>query len=410
MEAAGFIARSLELENVTSLSAADTQDLVEGLVEVTGSDVRLASTAMGMYRAHRLAHAARRERGIGGQRCDELLLTVPLLRGIHRTLMRDVRKDGGRFRINPTRPKDRADHFYASRDVVPSLTWALVDVANEAAMRLLGDGSSISVGGDDDGSQDGVDDEGVLSTDEAARLECTVQPPDTRDIDADAIVSVARHAAWFALHFLEVHPFSDGNGRTARVVVDVMMSTVHPLPAPLMPADTALVDTRARWIEALRALPEGADWTFQPAALTELILDALLASWGRLRRQATASMNGGKGPFLGRCVFRVGTSPDVVFRRYHRLAHSMRATLPSTEELRVEAVSLAASAPSGVPPAGPSVPERAFHTAADNVVLPDGRRGGRLGARNVAAAELVSRHRSKAPWCGSCVLGRTPHT
>ena len=154
------------------------------------------------------------------------------------------------------------------------------------------------------------------------------------------------HAAWFAAHFLEVHPFGDGNGRLARVLVDALLAYVHPVPVPLVPAGASLEEARARYIAALREDPpwghgDGSAWAAEaPADLRDLILESLAASWRRLACVQESLFANCAGPFLGVLVLSVRASAAARRARYSRLGHCERVPVPSTAELAAEADAL----------------------------------------------------------------------
>jgi len=53
-------------------------------------------------------------------------------------------------------------------------------------------------------------------------------------------------AAWLLYEFLEVHPFADGNGRMARVLVSNILAYFYPVPVPILSEEVA--DSRAAYI------------------------------------------------------------------------------------------------------------------------------------------------------------------
>jgi len=191
--------------------------------------------------------------------------------------------------------------------------------------------------------------------------------PDLRDIDPQAVEGIVKHAAWFAAHFLEIHPFGDGNGRLTRVLVDAILARVHPVPAPLVPVGASLEEARARYLTALREVPPwgqdgGAAWARSaPARLHDLILESLVASWRRLASIQRSLFGGGAGPFLGVLVLSVRASAASRRVRYGRLGHGVRARTPSAAELTAEASALqppldGAELVAGVPAFAPFAP------------------------------------------------------
>lgn len=170
--------------------------------------------------------------------------------------------------------------------------------------------------------------------------------PDVRDIDPSAVESVVKHAAWFAAHFLEIHPFGDGNGRLTLILVDAVLARVHTVPAPLIPTGASFDEARTRYIEALREVPPwerdgGAAWASEaPDRLCDLILESLAASWARLTNITNSLCCGRVGPFLGVLVLSRRSSAAMRTCRYARLGHHERAHTPSAAELAAEASAL----------------------------------------------------------------------
>jgi hypothetical protein len=173
--------------------------------------------------------------------------------------------------------------------------------------------------------------------------------PAARDIDARAIGPVARLAAWLAAHLLEVHPFADGNGRLAHILVDALLAAVHPAPVALVPEGCSLQEARVRYLGALREVPPwdaqgSTGWALQPTALTDLVLGSLVASWRRLKGQSSGGGGGGGGgggPFLGVLALSLRSQPAQRRVRYAALGHCARLPTPPTlQALQAEADAL----------------------------------------------------------------------
>ena len=301
VEAAAFVAHSNALEGVPTLSAADTAAMVlHPLTHAPHSD-QASLAALNTYTAHRLAHAFRSQRAAAGAPADELLWHLPEALAVHRELMRGLHPRAGRLRTCNVQPADRAAP-YPPFTTVPSTAMSLFDACNTRALGVyegaegLGDsagraaGGRVGEGGDEEESA--LDEDGALREDECKRLLSAPPPsPTARDIDARAVGPVAQLAAWMAAHLLELHPFADGNGRLARIVVDALLAAVHPLPVPLVPQGCSLQDARVRYLAALREVPPwdaqgSTGWALEPTALSDLVLGSLVASWRRLRGQS----------------------------------------------------------------------------------------------------------------------------
>ena len=173
LEASAFVAHSNALENVPTLSVADTEEMVTGMT-VTPELPALTSpqqqAALNTYRAHRLAHAFRRNRvaAKGSNLADEMLWHVPEVLAVHRELLRGLHDRAGRLRVTETRPSDR-DRLYVSARAVEATTWSFFDVLNSKVVNLFDDcGSSPPVLSTSD-EEDVTDEDGAVHKNECAR-------------------------------------------------------------------------------------------------------------------------------------------------------------------------------------------------------------------------------------------------
>jgi fido (protein-threonine AMPylation protein) len=297
VEAAAFVAHSNAMESVPTLSAADTAAVVLlSLTHLPHHDLA-SRAALNTYTAHRLAHAFRSQRAAAGAPVDELLWHLPEVLAVHRELMRGLHPRAGRLRTCNVQPADRAAP-YPPFAAVPSTAMSLFDTCNARTLGVFEEAEAAAAGGSvGEGAEEeesALDEDGALREEECKRLLSAPPPaPTARGIDARAVGPVARLAAWLAAHLLELHPFADGNGRLARILVDALLAAVHPLPVPLVPQGCSLQDARVRYLAALREVPPwGAQgstgWALEPTALTDLVLGSLVASWRRLRGQGSA--------------------------------------------------------------------------------------------------------------------------
>jgi hypothetical protein len=344
-EASAFVAHSNALEGVPTLSAAETYEMVKQTAEVALDPAAFRAT-MNTYEAFRLARAFRLDRaasGIGA--ADELLWHVPQVLAVHRALMSGLHQRPGRLRNINARPSDRKA-LYVPAAAVRSTLWSFFDVANGRALQVFGENASDGDSGkeEEEPSVLGVlDEDDAICEEECVRLLAGASlGPDVRDIDERVLLGVVQHAAWFAAHFLEVHPFGDGNGRLTRILIDALLACVHPVPVPLIPADSSLEEARFRYLSALREVPpwaehNGASWAkAAPVDLSDLILESLAASWRRLASVQENLFGGGKGPFLGVLVLSLRSSVSTRRSRYMLLGHHERTHVPSVVELDSE--------------------------------------------------------------------------
>lgn len=324
--------------------------------------VALQST-INTYEAFRLARAFRQERAnSGGAAAGELLWHVPQVLAVHRTLMSSLHPRAGRLRVVDARPSDR-DELYVPAAAVRSTIWSFFDVANGRALELVDKHAY----GDRCGRNEAEEaaEESILDEDDAVRMEecerVLAEAPadlDARDIDERALHDAVQHAAWFAAHFLEIHPFADGNGRLARILIDALLAPVHPVPVSLISAGVSLDEARMRYINALREVPpwakhaDGSPWAHRPADLSDLILESLAASWSRLSSVQDSLFGTGTGPFLGVLMLSMRSSSSTRRSRYLRLGHCERIPAPSAVELETEADALPPPPDSAVLSAG----------------------------------------------------------
>jgi fido (protein-threonine AMPylation protein) len=50
---------------------------------------------------------------------------------------------------------------------------------------------------------------------------------------AQGILNIFKACAYLTVELLELHPFSDGNGRTVRLLISYVLSSFSPFPTPL---------------------------------------------------------------------------------------------------------------------------------------------------------------------------------
>jgi Fic family protein len=91
--------------------------------------------------------------------------------------------------------------------------------------------------------------------------------------------------AEFLVDFLAIHPFTDGNGRTARLLSTYLLERIGYHFAPIYPIDSIINERRAEYFQALFSAQR--DWYSGQEDLTEWIefyLDAVLEQWERAYR------------------------------------------------------------------------------------------------------------------------------
>jgi Fic family protein len=84
------------------------------------------------------------------------------------------------------------------------------------------------------------------------------------------LLFVTKLAAIFMTHFLHIHPFSNGNGRVARIAVSLILSCQTVVPIALF----CSVNSRNTYLDCLRE-SRSYPVTFVPSALARLILESI---------------------------------------------------------------------------------------------------------------------------------------
>jgi len=128
-------------------------------------------------------------------------------------------------------------------------------------------------------------------------------------------------AAFVQFHFVDVHPFEDGNGRMCRFLSKRTLDWVLPVPVPMF-ADRArymraLIDARKNFADNPRYLP---------SLLVELLLDAAIAHYTQLLQMV---QNTAYAAVLSvQTVAEIDELPDVSAEA----KEALRAALPKIEE------------------------------------------------------------------------------
>ena len=367
LETSAFVALSNALEHVPTLSAADTEEMVTGITvmsNVTETTSPQQRAALNTYRAHRLAHAFRCNRvaAKSNNMADEMLWHMPEVLAVHRELLRGLHARAGILRVTETRPSDR-DRLYVSARAVAATTWSFFDVLNSKLINQFDDiSNNAPIFGHCD-EEDVMDEDGAVCEDECAVLiETGGAPREVRDVDASKVKDVAKLAAWAVLHLLEIHPFTDGNGRLARILIDVLLASIHPVPVPLVPFGDSILDARTRYIASLREITPWEVgkyqllWRSEPTMMLTFILQSLVASWRRLRKVVAGVWCGGSSPWLGAVVLRSTSTEESRLKAYKRLAHSTRTPAPNEEQLKAEVKLMTAAAENAAEAANGQVP------------------------------------------------------
>ncbi len=88
--------------------------------------------------------------------------------------------------------------------------------------------------------------------------------------------------AEFLVDFLAIHPFKDGNGRTARLLSTYLLERIGYHFAPIYPMDAIINERRTEYFQALFSAQR--NWYSEDEDLTEWVefyIDAVLDQWER---------------------------------------------------------------------------------------------------------------------------------
>lgn len=175
------------------------------------------------------------------ERLDALLQTVDGILELHGALLAHEGVGGGRagtYRTGDAHPGDAPRSLYCTPSRIETELYAAVDAHNSAVRALAASG----------------------------------------DAAACATSSAVGVGARLLHAMLRVHPFGDGNGRLARLLLAATLHGHHPV-ALSIPITTEA--DRLRYLEALRAADEGGPAAFD--ALVAVIADASVGLWTGVR-------------------------------------------------------------------------------------------------------------------------------
>ena len=91
----------------------------------------------------------------------------------------------------------------------------------------------------------------------------------------EKILKVFQAASWFLFEFLDLHPFSDGNGRLCRLLCSYAMSVCSPFPTPIY--NIWSESSKKYYINALVDTRNSSDR--HPKALTTMIIECSWYGW-----------------------------------------------------------------------------------------------------------------------------------
>ena len=88
--------------------------------------------------------------------------------------------------------------------------------------------------------------------------------------ESNKLLSIFKCVAWLVFELLDLHPFSDGNGRLCRLLCSYVLSTCTPFPTPIYNLHTDH--------EFEKFLIAGRK-TRHPSTLTSMIIESSLVAW-----------------------------------------------------------------------------------------------------------------------------------
>ena len=93
--------------------------------------------------------------------------------------------------------------------------------------------------------------------------------------ECDDVYSLFKTCAWLLFELLDLHPFSDGNGRLCRILCSYSLSKLNPFPTPIYNVWTD--SSKGDYIEALVEARMSPDR--HPCALTTMIIECSYRGW-----------------------------------------------------------------------------------------------------------------------------------
>jgi len=245
-----FIFRAMFLEGNSTATAGETAEAIRVGFEKGGVAQR---KAFRMFEGLRFLAQQRDDcrvpqKASGSPTRVTAAVTPEVVKELHEVALKGLVDAPGAFRRRPAFPRG-CRHFYASPRCIEQGLESCTDVL--------------------------IDEQVRAEEDNCQRRE-----------DSEFALGLVRAAATFFVDFLQVHPFSNGNGRCARLLVAHIMSDVSELPALVWPRD----GERSTYIDALVRAREGSDElqryeTERDRAWLELQLDQTRRDTEAIRRR-----------------------------------------------------------------------------------------------------------------------------
>lgn len=106
---------------------------------------------------------------------------------------------------------------------------------------------------------------------------------------ASRIYKIFKTSSWLLFEFLDLHPFSDGNGRLGRLLCNYSLSVITPFPTPVYNVWNESITCKEDYIDALVSARKQSN--MHPEALTTMLIESNWLGWKEFFRQVEA--NGG---------------------------------------------------------------------------------------------------------------------
>ena len=102
---------------------------------------------------------------------------------------------------------------------------------------------------------------------------CSFIRKEVKAIEDDDLQSLVKISATFLTNFLHIHPFSNGNGRVARLAVSCLLSVMSVVPVPVCCFTN---QSRNVYLECMRNSRTFDNPVFKPEELARLVLDSMV--------------------------------------------------------------------------------------------------------------------------------------
>lgn len=96
----------------------------------------------------------------------------------------------------------------------------------------------------------------------------------------EQIENVFKSVAWLAFELLDLHPFSDGNGRVCRLLCSYVLNVICPFPSPIynMYSESSVQDFEQTLVKTRQSVER------KPEGLTTMIIESNWAFWKKLNQ------------------------------------------------------------------------------------------------------------------------------